>query len=82
MDKEHSYVAGVIDPSLSEYSNLIHSDDVQYLQVGDAKYLYVREEEELDFEINAYKEGIAEVSVEVFNDDTTEIQFNTIPISP
>ncbi|MBJ8070533.1 lipase/acyltransferase domain-containing protein [Bacillus cereus] len=82
LDKEHSYVAGVIDPSLSEYSDLIHSDDVQYLQVGDAKYLYVREEEELDFEINAYKEGIAEVSVEVFNDDTTEIQFNTIPISP
>ncbi|MFB7119732.1 lipase/acyltransferase domain-containing protein [Bacillus tropicus] len=82
LDKENKYVAGVIDPSLSNYSSLIDSEEVQYLQVGDAKYLYINKNEEFDFEINAYKEGIAEIAVEVFDEENTEIQFNTLPISP
>lgn len=82
LDKENKYVAGVIDPSLSNYSSLMDSEEVQYLQVGDAKYLYINKDEEFDFEINAYKEGIAEIAVEVFDEDNTEIRFDTIPISP
>ncbi|PEB20354.1 lipase/acyltransferase domain-containing protein [Bacillus toyonensis] len=83
LDKNHNYVAGVIDPSLENYSSLIDSDEVQYIQVGDAKYLYSTKQEDLDFEINAYKEGIAEVAVEIFDEEEPqEIQFSTIPITP
>ncbi|MCU5203394.1 lipase/acyltransferase domain-containing protein [Bacillus paranthracis] len=82
VDKDQNYIAGVIDPSLSSYNPLVKTNDIQYLQIGDAKYLYYTGEEELNFEINAYKEGIAEVAVEVFDEDEAEIQFSTIPITP
>ncbi|WP_425203191.1 lipase/acyltransferase domain-containing protein [Priestia megaterium] len=84
LDKEQKYVAGVIDPSISGYSKLADSEDLQYLQIGEAKYFFVQKNEEFNFEISAYDEGIAEVGVEVFDEDKESfgLKFNTITVNP
>ena len=83
VDEEQKYVAGVIDPSLSKYRELSNSEDLQYLQMGEAKYLFTKKREDFNFEIKAYEEGIAEVGVEVFDEEESfGLQFNTITVNP
>ncbi|TKH14630.1 hypothetical protein FC694_16935 [Bacillus wiedmannii] len=83
LDDENKYVAGVMDPSLNAYSELAVNGDIEYFQVGNAKYLYMKKDEDLKFKINAYEDGVAEVAVQDFDrGEETELVFKTIPVSP
>ncbi|WP_347320848.1 alpha/beta hydrolase [Rossellomorea sp. RS05] len=86
VDEEGKYVAGVFDTSISEISELSSSEKVKFFNIGESKYAYFPQDipEELAFEINAYKEGIAQVSIEVFDKSevgTKSLRFDTIPVS-
>ncbi|MDW7614892.1 alpha/beta hydrolase [Peribacillus simplex] len=84
LDEQGAYVAGVFDPSITEISKLAESDDVRFYHIGESKYIFFmnRPEEDLTFEIHAYKEGIASISLEVIdNQEETELKFDTIPVN-
>lgn len=84
LDEQGRYVAGVFDTNIEEVSDLADSDSVKFFNIGESKYIYFakKNEEDLTFEIHAYKEGIASVSLEVFEENQkTELTFDTIPVS-
>jgi pimeloyl-ACP methyl ester carboxylesterase len=86
LDENGKYIAGVFDTSIAEISDLSESDNVKFFNIGESKYAYFPEEipEDLAFEIHAYKEGIAQVSIEVFNEsgeDSKTLRFETIPVN-
>jgi pimeloyl-ACP methyl ester carboxylesterase len=84
LDDQGRYVAGVFDPSITEISKLAESEDVKFFNIGESKYIFFKErpKEDLSFEIHAYEEGIATVSLEVLdNNEETELKFDTIPVT-
>lgn len=85
LDSEGRYIAGVIDTNIEELSDLVNDESVLYYSIGEAKYLYFGEEkvEDLQVSINSYSTGVAEISVEIFddNDKGIEYQFDPLPVS-
>jgi pimeloyl-ACP methyl ester carboxylesterase len=86
LDEEGKYVAGVFDTNISEISDLSENEKVKFINIGESKYAYFPEEipEDLAFEIHAYKEGIAQVSIELFDESYEEsktLRFETIPVN-
>jgi pimeloyl-ACP methyl ester carboxylesterase len=84
LDEQGRYVAGVFDTSIDDVSDLADNENVKFFNIGESKYIYFadQKEQDLTFEIHAYKEGIASVSIEVFDEDNNkEFYFETIPVS-
>ncbi|OOE14063.1 lipase/acyltransferase domain-containing protein [Fictibacillus arsenicus] len=82
LDNEGRYIAGVFDPSITEISDIAKEKSFKYFSIADAKYLYFdkKYEKDLTFEISAYEEGIASVSLEDY-EDNKELNFSTIPVN-
>lgn len=83
LDEQGRYVAGVFDTNINEISDLAGDENVKFISIGESKYIYFadQKEQDLTFEIHAYEEGIASVSIEVFDKEKTELNFETIPVS-
>lgn len=85
LDEQGKYVAGVFDTNISDISELAEDDNIKVFSVGEASYIYFAEQnqQDLTFNIHAYDEGVASVSIEMFDtseDLTEEINFETIPV--
>lgn len=83
LDNEGAYVAGVFDPS-KEVSDFVTQEKVDYFTIGDSKFIFIEEncEENLNFDIRAYDEGITDVSLKLFEESqTTELDFASIPMT-
>ncbi|WP_176523157.1 lipase/acyltransferase domain-containing protein [Bacillus thuringiensis] len=83
LDNEGAYVAGVFDPS-KEISTFVTEEKVDYFTIGDSKFIFIEEncEEDLNFDIKAYDEGITDVSLKVFEENQTiELDFASIPMT-
>ncbi|QBJ67107.1 hypothetical protein C3496_12320 [Bacillus anthracis] len=83
LDNEGAYVAGVFDPS-KEVSDFVTQEKVDYFTIGDSKFIFIEEtcEEDLNFDIRAYDEGITDVSLKLFEENqTTELDFASIPMT-
>ncbi|WDV94193.1 lipase/acyltransferase domain-containing protein [Brevibacillus parabrevis] len=85
LDEEGNYVAGVVDPSVTELSPLATNDSISYYRIGESKYMYIKDgvNTDLIFDINAYSTGVVDVSVEIFDktDEITKLDFKPIPVS-
>ncbi|MDA1906035.1 hypothetical protein PDK24_09450 [Bacillus cereus] len=83
LDNEGAYVAGVFDPS-KEVSDFVTQDKVDYFTIGDSKFIFIEDDcdDDLNFDIKAYDEGITDVSFKVFEENqTTELDFASIPMT-
>ncbi|AIF68204.1 hypothetical protein GZ22_17250 [Terribacillus saccharophilus] len=84
LDEDGKYIAGVFDTSISAISDLAGDENVKFFSIGDSKHIYLadQKEQDLTFDIRAYEEGIASVSIQVFNEEgSTELNFETIPVN-
>jgi hypothetical protein len=84
LDNEGNYVAGVFDPSIPDISPLAKNNSILYYTFGDSKYMFIREDikTDLNFEVNAYDTGVADISVRLFDEnEVTEIDFAPLSVS-
>lgn len=84
VDEQGKYIAGVFDTSIDEISDLAGDENVKFFSIGESKYIYLHDQKEHDltFDIRAYEEGIASVSIEIFKEaGNTELNFETIPVN-
>ncbi|MEK3744694.1 hypothetical protein NST23_18600 [Brevibacillus sp. FSL K6-0770] len=84
LDSNGLYVAGVFDPSVPGVSPILKDQSVELFTLGESKYMFIEEDLDIDlsFEINAYKTGVADVSIQLLDEEeTTEIAFEPLPVS-
>ncbi|WP_059043906.1 lipase/acyltransferase domain-containing protein [Paenibacillus rubinfantis] len=84
LDSENKYVAGVFDPNIEEVSPLAKNNSVLYYSIGEAKYVFFKENvnEDIYLKINSYDMGVADISVKYYkNDEEIEQVFEPIPVS-
>jgi pimeloyl-ACP methyl ester carboxylesterase len=83
LDENGAYIAGEFDTSIENVSSLAESNQVQYLNIGESKFVYFSNEIEKDItvKINSYETGIADISVEYFDtEEVKEIHFEPLPV--
>jgi pimeloyl-ACP methyl ester carboxylesterase len=83
LDTKGRYIAGAFDTDIEELSPLATSQSIFYYTVGEAKYLYFKEDslEDLNVVINSYDTGVADISFEVYEEDgITDIHFAPLPV--
>ncbi|GEM_PF-5009361 len=84
LDSNGLYVAGVFDPSLPGVSPILKDQSVELFTLGESKYMFIEDDLDIDlsFEINAYRTGVADVSIQLLDEEeTTEIAFEPLPVS-
>ncbi|ODB61657.1 lipase/acyltransferase domain-containing protein [Paenibacillus polymyxa] len=82
LDEENRYVAGQFDPSIEEVSELSKNPRLMYFPIGDSKYLFIPENEisDLKVKVTSYEKGIADISLQVFDEEVTEVKFEPLPV--
>ncbi|ALP37977.1 alpha/beta hydrolase [Paenibacillus sp. IHB B 3084] len=84
LDEQNRYVAGVFDPNIEEISPQAQEGHILYFNIGQAKYVYFDDaiKDDMIIKINSYDNGVADISVKMFGEDTTkEEKFDPIPVS-
>ncbi|MFX3634438.1 MAG: hypothetical protein ACE3L7_00215 [Candidatus Pristimantibacillus sp.] len=82
LDQDDKYVAGQFDPTIEEVSELSTNPKLMYFSIGDSKYLFIPEDANKDIKIKltSYEKGIADISLQILNEEITEINFEPLPI--
>lgn len=83
LDENGAYVAGEFDTSIESISPLAESNQVQYIGIGESKFVYFSHEieEDITVKINSYETGIADISVEYFDtEEVKELHFEPLPV--
>lgn len=83
LDENGAYVAGEFDTSIENISPLAESNQVQYIGIGESKFVYFSNEieEDITVKINSYETGIADISVEYFEtEEVKELHFEPLPV--
>lgn len=85
LDNEGNFITGTFDPSVKGISELAYDKDTLFLNIGESKYVFIRdnEEENINLKINSYDFGVADISIKIFDDEEnyTEVKFDPLPVN-
>ncbi|QDH21226.1 lipase/acyltransferase domain-containing protein [Saccharibacillus brassicae] len=82
LDKEGKYLAGQFDPNLNGVSELASNPRLNYFSIGESKYLFIPEDldSDINVKITSYESGIADISIQAFDEEITEVKFEPLPV--
>ncbi|RJX40850.1 alpha/beta hydrolase [Paenibacillus pinisoli] len=82
LDENNRYIAGQFDPKIEEISDLSNNPKLVYFPLGDSKYLFVPQDAETNIKVKltSHEKGIADISLQILNEEVTEITFDPLPI--